>query len=406
MKVESGPHGPLTVEQAAAVEDRDGRMLVTANAGAGKTLVLVERFVRDVLESRDDEQPIGCSQILAITFTRKAAGELRTRIRERFAELGARAEAREVERAWILTIDGFCLRILRSHAVLAGLDPSFGVLEESQARELAGQAFADALEGWLGPPEEPRTDALRMLASYGYDELSTAIQQIHESLRSAGQEDPRIPEVQPRDRGDARAELQQAAEAARAELIASGATGVRAAEALDGVAECIDVLGGAGEPSPVVVRAWRPARQGAALLTDTVEAYREAICEYASALEDALGAPQLALVGELLEGFGTAFAERKARANALDFTDLALRTRALLTSEPAVAAGYRARLRRVMVDEFQDTNALQRLADRGARDRGRVHGRRRAAVDLRLPPRRRRGLRARARRARNGGREP
>ncbi len=84
----------LTGEQAVAVERRGGRMLLSANAGAGKTTVLVERFVRDVIESRaaaerGEGEAIGCRQILAITFTRKAAGELRRRIRERFTELGA-----------------------------------------------------------------------------------------------------------------------------------------------------------------------------------------------------------------------------------------------------------------------------------------------------------------------------
>jgi ATP-dependent exoDNAse (exonuclease V) beta subunit len=359
VKVETGPHGPLTAEQTYAVERRDGRLLVTANAGAGKTLVLVERFVRDVIESEGDERPISCSQILAITFTRKAAGELRARIRERFAELGRRAEAREVERAWILTIDGFCLRVLRSHAVLAGLDPSFVVLDEPQARELAELAFADALEDWLGPPRQPRTEALRQLAAYGYDELRDAIHQIYDSLRSAGHERPAIPPVQPGDAAAARARLANAADRGLAELRGSGAGGVRVDEALERLARCRETLAGEAEPEPAEVRAWRPARQGAALTTDAINGFREAICDYAGTLEDALGAPQLALVGELLERYGRAFNERKARANALDYTDLALRTRALLTEQPAVAAGYRARLRRVMVDEFQDTNALQ-----------------------------------------------
>src|SRR5688500_4222326 len=93
----------LTEEQRAAVERRGESLLVPANAGSGKTTVLVERFVRAVCE---DGVPV--DGILAITFTDKAAAELKVRIRRRFLELGEREHARNAERAWISTIHGFC----------------------------------------------------------------------------------------------------------------------------------------------------------------------------------------------------------------------------------------------------------------------------------------------------------
>ncbi|MFM8883407.1 MAG: UvrD-helicase domain-containing protein, partial [Solirubrobacterales bacterium] len=83
-----GPYGPLNDEQVEATSNRSRPLLLEASAGAGKTLVLVERFVRDVLEG-DGGEPLDCDQILTITFTRKAAAELRSRIRRRFAELAA-----------------------------------------------------------------------------------------------------------------------------------------------------------------------------------------------------------------------------------------------------------------------------------------------------------------------------
>ena len=88
----------FTPEQAAAIDRREGDLLLGANAGSGKTSVLVERFVRSVLEDG-----LRADQILAITFTEKAAGELRARIRERFVELGRRDDARDAEAAWIST---------------------------------------------------------------------------------------------------------------------------------------------------------------------------------------------------------------------------------------------------------------------------------------------------------------
>ena len=86
----------LTAEQGRAVERRDGSLLVRAGAGTGKTTVLVERFVRAVTEDGTE-----VDQVLAITFTEKAAAEMKSRVRSRFLELGRREDARSAETAWV-----------------------------------------------------------------------------------------------------------------------------------------------------------------------------------------------------------------------------------------------------------------------------------------------------------------
>jgi ATP-dependent helicase/nuclease subunit A len=134
----------FTEEQTGAVARREGPLLLAAGAGSGKTSVLVERFVRSVLD--DGLRP---GQILAITFTEKAAGELRSRVRARFLALGEREAARETESAWIGTIHGFCTRVLRGHAVAAGLDPAFVVLDDTIARELRATAWRRAYATWI-----------------------------------------------------------------------------------------------------------------------------------------------------------------------------------------------------------------------------------------------------------------
>ena len=126
----------FTPDQLAAVEDRRGPALLAANAGSGKTSVMVERFVEAVLLDG-----VGVGAILALTFTEKAAGELRDRIRRRFAALGEDERAREAEGAWIGTIHGFCARVLRAHPFGAGLDPRFAVLDEAAARRTAWAAY-------------------------------------------------------------------------------------------------------------------------------------------------------------------------------------------------------------------------------------------------------------------------
>ena len=115
----------LTPEQRRAVDRRDGSLLVRAGAGTGKTTVLVERFVQAVTEGGAE-----VDQVLAITFTEKAAAEMKSRVRRRFLELGRREDARAAESAWVSTIDGLCSRILRAHALSAGVDPAFRVLDE------------------------------------------------------------------------------------------------------------------------------------------------------------------------------------------------------------------------------------------------------------------------------------
>ena len=139
----------FTDEQREAVERRDGPLFLSAGAGSGKTRVLVERFVRAVC---DDGVPV--ERILAITFTEKAAAELKGRLRARFMERGEREHARAAEAAFISTIHGFCARLLRAHALAAGLDPEYAVLPETDAARLQYAAFDGALEEFLGNATE------------------------------------------------------------------------------------------------------------------------------------------------------------------------------------------------------------------------------------------------------------
>ena len=104
--------------------------------------MLVERFARAVLEDG-----IGVGRILAITFTEKAAGELRERIRARLRDAGAAQEARATEGAQISTIHGFCARLLRTHALAAGLDPQFAVLDEHDAGRLVRPGIRQCVGG-------------------------------------------------------------------------------------------------------------------------------------------------------------------------------------------------------------------------------------------------------------------
>ncbi len=350
-----GPGGrAFTAEQSEAVRRRDGSLLLEANAGSGKTSVLVERFVRSVLE--DDVRP---GRILAITFTERAAGELRARVRQRFVELGRRDMARETETAWVSTIHGFCTRVLRAHAIAAGLDPAFTVLDEAGARPLLDRAWDDALARLLAG--ENAAAALDLVAAYDADRLRTAIVQAHDALRSAGQTRPRLP--RPAGLADPhalRAPLRDAVAAAAAELAPAGAgkTVEAARERLERCAELLEATAPGELLGPQVAKL--SFGTGAnALKGPACERYRAALAAYARACRDTRAAVAVGLLDELLGAYADTYAGAKAARAALDFDDLELHARDLLAGQAALRRSYAERFERVMVDELQDSNPLQ-----------------------------------------------
>jgi ATP-dependent helicase/nuclease subunit A len=181
----TAPGPGLTAEQEEAVGRRAEPLLVSAAAGSGKTSVLVERFVRAVRE--DGVAP---GRILAITFTERAAGELRERVRARLLQLGERGAARDTEAAFVGTFHGFCARLLRASPLAARLDPDFAVLDEGQAGRLRAGAFERAAREFLAERGAPAVD---LLAAYGVDRLRAMLDQAYLELRSRGARLPRLP---------------------------------------------------------------------------------------------------------------------------------------------------------------------------------------------------------------------
>ncbi len=344
-----GDH-PFTSEQAEAISRRRGDLLLDAGAGSGKTSVLVERFVRAVLE---DGVEVGA--ILAITFTEKAAGELRERIGARLRELGARDRAREAESAYVSTIHGFCARVLRTHALAAGLDPAFAVLDQAAAEELAERAFAGALEDLAASAP----GGVELIAAYGPAALHEAILATHGRLRSRGEAAPRLPALGPAPAlAVPAAALRDAAAGLAAELGAIVAPGVRVGQALERLAEVGAVLA-AAEPWPGELdRIALPGGNGAALATPACVAYAEALSAVRRACEHRRALAVHALLDRLLRDFATRYAVLKRERSGLDFEDLELLACRLL-ERPELGERYRTRFAHVMVDELQDTNRVQ-----------------------------------------------
>jgi ATP-dependent exoDNAse (exonuclease V) beta subunit len=313
---------PPTPEQHAAIEAA-GLVFVSAGAGTGKTAVLVERFVRAI------DSGVDVGSILVITYTERAAAELRTRIRMRLAELGRRELTRELDGAWISTIHGFCLRLLKQHPFAAGLDPRFRVLDESQAAVLRAEAFEDALADFCS---RQQPDRLALLATYGSAALRRMLTSVYETLRAAGRglelpigDEPGVDEA-----------------AARV---------AEAAGASDEAVRLVDLLERRPQPEALL------DLSGYAVKAD--DDYEQARRALEQAALNAVAARDRALLERLLQSFERSYQAAKDRESALDFEDLQLRARNLLRDDAAIREREQLRFRQVCVDEFQDTNRLQ-----------------------------------------------
>ncbi len=342
----------LTEEQERAVARRDCSLMVRAGAGTGKTTVLVERFVRAVVE---DEVPV--EGVLAITFTDKAAAEMRTRVRRRFLDLGHRAEARGAEGAWISTIHGFCARVLRAHALSAGIDPDFRVLDMLEAERIAADAFDQALEAFMGTDPE----RLEMVAAYTADGLGDMVRTAYSRLRSQGQRHPRLEELQAPSIAGQPERLAAAVAAVLRELGEAGG-GVSVARAIERVERCavlLERLPGGELAEPGELRDLAFGGNAKALCTDACTEYREALAAYAALCGEHREQRDHALLRALLELYGGRYADGKRARSALDFEDLELLARDLFRDHEGLRQQYSERFAHVLVDEFQDTNPLQ-----------------------------------------------
>jgi ATP-dependent helicase/nuclease subunit A len=319
-----------TAEQQRAIDARDREVLLEAGAGTGKTTVLVGRYCEALIADG-----AGVEEILAFTFTERAAAQLRDRVR---AELRARGEpelARQSEGALISTIHGFCNRLVSAHPVALGIDPRFRVLDAPEAERVAAAAFDRALERFLagGGPERAE-----LVAAFRVAPLRDLIRGAHDELRSRGHYRPELPPA-PEPPSPASVE-------ARIEALKQAA-----------LAEEADATGAMVEKRRAKIEAGQSfahAKAGPA-----VQEYLERIDELHKHLAESEGLPLYSALAELLQDFCETYGAAKSERSGLDFEDLQLEAVRLLREREAIRESYGERFKHVMVDEFQDTNRVQ-----------------------------------------------
>ena len=391
-----------TKEQENAISFRGKNAIVSAAAGSGKTAVLVERIMRII---SDEENKTPADSLAVMTFTKKAAEELRVRLQKALEKSLSEQPKNDylkeqliaLEDASISTISSFCLDILRENAGLLEVSPGFAVLDQSEEQLLCGEAMKQTLEEIYNQREKPEN---RLLISWycGTDDsrLSDYILSLYEATRN-------IPDGEDwlKEQADFYGGKNGGMERLLSEMNANAVSCIRAAykeiigiddfmtegmteKAQASIAAAQDYIGRWEEIKDFTSAQNRPLML--ALLFEKLPpknpikdfevkgirdyAYEqmnrafEIVHKLISGFDDGAQCyPVLeALIGAEKE-FERQYARLKREKNAVDFSDIELMTYRLLSDgkggKSTAAEELSQRLSNIIVDEFQDSNKLQ-----------------------------------------------
>lgn len=395
-----------TDEQWAAIKEDRGALLVSAAAGSGKTAVLVERVLRRLT---DETAPADIDRLLLVTYTSAAAAEMRgkiadaitKRLSERPDDARLRRQLLLVHRAQITTVHAFCLQLVREQFATLGLPPDFRIADEGERAEMQEECMETVLEAGYDSEDEGFL-ALSDLLSAGRDDkrLSQVVLEVFEKIQSHADPDAFLSEVESMFQGNSEkhraALLDEARSAAEygldclklalgeletdGDLNAAYGPAFLADEAH--VRALLDALGEGWDAAVAAAQNITHDRLGA------VRGYEDkAFQEYIKGLRDewkdactriqtsllavdgeaeqahrALVAPAMSALVATVRAFGRAFADEKLRRGVADFGDLEhFAVRLLLENgQPtALARSVAAGFDEILVDEYQDTNAVQ-----------------------------------------------
>jgi ATP-dependent exoDNAse (exonuclease V) beta subunit len=413
MSIPTFPAADDSAARRAIVEDLDDTLVIEAAAGTGKTTELVNRILR-VLETGRATM----TEIVAVTFTEKAAGELKLRLRERLEQDRARAgqddEVRKrlenaletLEEAHVNTIHGFCAELLRERPVEACVDPLFAVLTEPQADRLYDRAFSRWLQTTLQDPPDGVRRALRRISvpSFGGGDSDGPV----DRLRGAGRtlvEWRDFPHPWKRPTFDRVGEINRLVGELHtlADLSANPSSqrdnlyfdldAVRRLSRqiqleqqfgysdLDGwEARLVDLVRDRGfsrtrkgsgykygkvqlKPAHPIdsnedIRGVRLQPDRDVTRTEVLSA-RDALLAGLQQFKKDADADLAAALQQELAAATSNYRQLKLAAGALDFTDLLSRTRDLIRTDGAVRRHLQEKFTRIFVDEFQDTDPIQ-----------------------------------------------
>lgn len=365
----------LDAKQERIVKTLEGPLFVSAGAGSGKTFTLTQRIMYAL---RPGSKPQGqwadpqvpepfldsIDQVLAITFTEKAAEELKERIRAALIDEGMDAEAAKVDNAWISTIHGMCSRIIRAHALDLGLDPAFGVAEYAEdlkraavehvlrraiAEDTTGAGAYDDLLAAFALENESGSYSARSLMAILFKVLSAASASVG-GLGAFCQVRPAPSHV---------ALMEAYREIALAPSYANAEAAQRALDALDayvGSARDMEALRTCFASCDAL--SLRGRGMGKDEKAAVAEVRRERTLFFAESYLGMKG-DALSQLMDLAADVQAEYEALKAEKSLLDNDDLLTRAYDALKDNPLVHAEFAGKFKMVMVDEFQDTAQQQ-----------------------------------------------
>ncbi len=338
----------LTKAQEEAVRTTEKNICVSAGAGTGKTRVLAERFL--YLVENGLARP---TEILAITFTEKAANEMKSRIAEAFRARGLEEARRELESGTIGTIHSFCSRMLKEHPLEAGVDPDFRVLEEDESHLLQDEVLDELMESRFQEP-----DVFQLLRVYSEEAVRDGLRELHKKLQTFQRTREDFSVLERKVTADPTDVLKQKS--------------LKALEVIKKREEREKDISELERALQVPVKSWddlervreianRFQRRGKS--KEDIVTLRDCLDDWAASWAEALSEPFRRTFIRLVGEFESKFYEAKREKAFLDFNDLEQEAVRLISgdrpSQHAILNFYRDKFKFIMVDEFQDTSPVQ-----------------------------------------------
>lgn len=372
-----------TPGQRQIITTLDKPLMVSAGAGSGKTFTLTQRIAYALSEGGPNALPLqSIDQVMAITFTKKAAAELKSRIKRQLTGMGLVEEALKVDDAWISTIHGMCSRVLREHALELGIDPAFSVISETESKCYYDEAFDIVIKRIQDGNDAALKSFVGSLDVYSQGAASSSIEAwVHKITSRAlalpgGFDAVVVPEVE----GDPSALMRQMVELGETfvscleGLPKQGKTDAKnheaATAALEMANEYLLEYGGCtsfSDPDfeaarfveaffsfPKTSPKYRVKESDPTFFAE----YRDAYAFAAGQVEAAFSACDVQALLRVARAVDEEYQRLKGAAN-IDNVDLLRMAYHALTDYPEIADAYRRQFKIIMIDEFQDTDELQ-----------------------------------------------
>lgn len=387
----------FTKQQSDAILTNGVSIALSAGAGCGKTFVLTQRFLAGLDPGQAGAAESDLHTLVAITFTDRAAREMRDRIRAACHERLRNCPADQIEHwlnvlrgldsARISTIHAFCASLLRSQAVEAGLDPRFTLLDPALADSLLERVVRDSFRELL---EQKNDDVMQFVVQFGYERAQEILQSLakqcfHVDFSKFADVTPEqmaaswiaqwtsefVPkliasfrESEVVSRTLKAIENSPSKNATMKERIANlnqslepTAVWKNAESELESIRENAKVLGGGGKKDWVSDEAQEAVKQSFEELRKKIDDLKKDLSHSA---QDVATSAEIACRGlHLAQRILADYAAAKRAQGVLDFDDLLLQARNLLRDNESVRQRVAAGIRLLMVDEFQDTDPVQ-----------------------------------------------